>query len=107
MSLDCVQDSVTQDGRNTPREALTSDLAHHAALCPLMTDHYYYYYSKVQLDILLLYTGLKTVFSRCENVAKDQNTRDHLAWTAGNGDPMHEVCIPAEYLAHVNSRGEI
>ena len=36
---------------------------------------------------------LKAVFSRCEDVAKDQNTRDHLAWTAGNRDPMHEVCI--------------
>ena len=24
-------------------------------------------------------------------ILKDQNTRDHLAWTAGNGDPMNEV----------------
>ena len=23
-----------------------------------------------------------------------RNTRDHLVWTAGNGDPMHEVSIP-------------
>ena len=22
------------------------------------------------------------------------NTREHLVWTVGNGDPMHEVCIP-------------
>ena len=29
-------------------------------------------------------------------------TRDTLAWTAGNGDPMHEVCIPF----HGNSKGE-
>ena len=36
----------------------------------------------------------KAVSSRCEDVAKDQNTRDNLAWTTGNGDPMHEVCIP-------------
>ena len=28
---------------------------------------------------LLLYTRLKAVFSRCEDVAKYQNTRDHLA----------------------------
>ena len=43
---------------------------------------------------LLLYTMLGAVFSRCENVAKDRNTWGHLVWTAGNGDPMHEVCIP-------------
>ena len=42
---------------------------------------------------LLLYKRLKAVYSRCEHDAKDQNTRDHLVWTAGNGDPMHEVCI--------------
>ena len=23
-----------------------------------------------------------------------RNTRDHIVWTAGNGDPMHEACIP-------------
>ena len=28
-------------------------------------------------------------------IQKDQNARDHLVvvWTAGNGDPIHEVCI--------------
>ena len=31
--------------------------------------------------------------SRCEDVAMDPNTRDHLAWTAGSGNPMHEVRI--------------
>ena len=36
--------------------------------------------------LLLLYSMPKAVFISCENVAKD-----HLA---GNGDPMHEVCIP-------------
>ena len=29
--------------------------------------------------ILLLYTRFKAVFSRCEDVAKDRNTRDQLA----------------------------
>ena len=24
----------------------------------------------------------------------DRNTRDYSAWTVGNGDPMHELCIP-------------
>ena len=23
----------------------------------------------------------------------ERNTGDHLVWTAGTGDPMHEVCI--------------
>ena len=27
-------------------------------------------------------------------IKKDQNTRDHSAWTIGNEDPIHEVCIP-------------
>ena len=48
----------------------------------------------LSFTLLLLYTRLKAVFSRCEDVAKKQNTRDHLAWTAGNGDPIHDVCIP-------------
>ena len=54
---------------------------------------------------LFLYTRLKVVFSRCEDVAKDQNTRHHLAWTE---NPMYEVCIVhcyTGYLAHGNSRG--
>ena len=40
---------------------------------------------------MLLYRRLKLVASRCEDVPKERNTRDHLAWTIGNGDPMHEV----------------
>ena len=51
--------------------------------------------------LLLLYERLKEVFSRCEDVVKDQNTRDHLARPAGNGDPMHEVCIPCMGIARV------
>ena len=27
-------------------------------------------------------------------ILEDQNTRDNLAWTAGNGDLVHEECIP-------------
>ena len=43
--------------------------------------------------LILLYTKLKEVFSRYVDVARDRNTRDHSAWTAGNVDPMHGVCI--------------
>ena len=43
---------------------------------------------------LLLNSGLKTVFSSCEDIPKDRSTRYHLALAAENGDPMHEVCIP-------------
>ena len=32
------------------------------------------------LLLSILYTGLKQVFSRCEDVAKERKTRDHLAW---------------------------
>ena len=39
-------------------------------------------------------------------ILKDQNTRDHSAWTIGNGDLMHEVCIHTGYLAHGNSKDE-
>ena len=38
-------------------------------------------------------TGLKAVLSQYE-LFIDQNTRDHLARTTGNGDPIHEVCMP-------------
>ena len=37
--------------------------------------------------------GLKAVISRCEDIAKYRNTRDHLVRAAGKGYPMHEVCI--------------
>ena len=40
-------------------------------------------------------------------ILKDQNTREHSAWTAGNGDPMHEVRIShTGYLEHGNSKNE-
>ena len=35
-------------------------------------------------------------------IKKDQNKRYHSAWTIGNGDPIHEVCIPDRG----NSKGE-
>ena len=28
------------------------------------------------------------------NLFKDRNIRNHVAWTIGNVDPMHGVCIP-------------
>ena len=54
--------------------------------------HYYYYYIR----------DLK-VFSRCENVAKDQNTREYLAWSAVNGDPMHEVVYPTQSISRMRT----
>ena len=39
-------------------------------------------------------------------ILKDQNTREHSAWTAGNGDPMHRCVSQTGYLAHGNSKGE-
>ena len=49
----------------------------------------------------------KAVFSRWEDVAKHQNTRDHLAWTAGNGIPCTRCASLTGYLAHGNRKGEI
>ena len=31
---------------------------------------------------------------RSRMIEKDENIRDHSAWTIGNVDPMHEMCIP-------------
>ena len=36
---------------------------------------------------------LKAVFSQYKVAPKHRNTEDYFAWTTGNGDPMHEVCI--------------
>ena len=40
------------------------------------------------------------VFSRCEDVAKDGNTKDHLAWTIGIGDPMYGGAGGGVYPTH-------
>ena len=45
--------------------------------------------------LLLVLVSLKQSFStRQSMILKDQNTRDLLAWTIGNGDPMPGVCVP-------------
>ena len=33
----------------------------------------------------------KAVFNQCKDVTKHHETRDHLEWTEGTGDPMHKV----------------
>ena len=48
--------------------------------------------------MLVLYTRPKAVFDRRQDVAKDQNTRNNLIWTAEKRNPMHEVCIPHKIL---------
>ena len=45
--------------------------------------------------IFNILVGLKQSFSTQQSmILKDLNTRDHSALTIGNGDLMHEVCIP-------------
>ena len=45
--------------------------------------------------IIIILVSLKQSFSTQHSmILKDQNTRDHSAWTIGNRDPMHEACIP-------------
>ena len=42
----------------------------------------------------IILTKFNAVFVQYEVVIKDRNTLYHLAWTIGNRDPMHSVCIP-------------
>ena len=41
-------------------------------------------------------------------ILKDQNTREHSAWTIGNEYPMHGVCTeyPTQYISRMGSKGE-
>ena len=48
---------------------------------------------------------IKAVLGQYE-LFTDQNTRDHLACSIGNGDPMYGVCTHTGYLAHRNGTGE-
>ena len=57
---------------------------------------YYYYYT----------AGLKQYFVNTKSLQK-QNTRDHLAQTLGNGDPIYEVCVAHRTPRAWNSKGEI
>ena len=77
---------------------------HQRPMCQLNTEqlsHWSYFteikYQRGLIFIyiigLLLYSGLKAIFSQYKVVPKDRNKRDHSAWKTGNGDPMHEVCI--------------
>ena len=43
--------------------------------------------------IINMKTGLKAVLGQY-GLFTDRNTRDYLAWIIGNGDTIHEVCIP-------------
>ena len=56
---------------------------------------------------VLLLRGLRGSWGQYE-LFTDRNTRDHLAFTIGDGYPMHEACIPlyTGYLAHENSKEE-
>ena len=47
------------------------------------------------LLLVLLLVSSKQSFSTGQSmILKDRNTRDHSAWTIGNRDPMHGMCIP-------------
>ena len=62
------------------------------------------YFTIVQLLLLSLYTRLKAVISRCEDVAREQNTRYHLARTIGNGEgiPCTRCVFHTGYPGHEN-----
>ena len=57
------------------------------------------------LYFIFISTGLKAVLDQYELFTK-RNTRDHLAWTIGNGDPMQLFVSQTVYLANGSSKGE-
>ena len=54
--------------------------------------------------IIIIKTGLKTGLGQY-GLFTDRNTRDHLVWIAGNGDPMHGVCIPQRIRSASEQQG--
>ena len=72
-----------------------------------MQSLYIPYYVRLIRFYYFISTEFKAVLGQYE-LLTDQNTRDHLAWTMRNGDPMHRVCIPYRIpRAYGNSKGEI
>ena len=47
----------------------------------------------ISYTLCLVHRNLRAVLGQYE-LFTDRNTRDDLAWTIGNGDPMHGVCTP-------------
>ena len=71
---------VVQDG-DTVHEQHTILFKYKLSLFFFYNYYYYLHYFKAVLT------------QRLCMIQKDRNTRDHSAWTMGNGDPMHKVCI--------------
>ena len=68
-----------------------SSLHHRGSQCPVReTEGRLMQQSKDKINIIN--TRLDAVLGQYE-LFTDRNTSEHLAWTIGNGDPMHEVCI--------------
>ena len=54
--------------------------------------------------IIILYSLKQSYSTQHSMILKDQNARDHSAWTIENGDPMHDVCIPCtQYTSHMGT----
>ena len=70
----------------TKRRRLTNILCDTCSYCYVCPT------SQFLHTLILLHSGFKSVFSRLL-VPKDRNTRDHLAWTIWNRDPVRRVYI--------------
>ena len=58
-------------------------------LC-ILINYIIYIYILIKYDIVKQTEDIKY---NNEDVVRNQNTRDHLTRNAGNGDPIHAVCI--------------
>ena len=62
------------------------------------TNMYYNYVYLNNLSSILFKRLVLLLISVIDPIGRSianspRNTKDHLAWTIDNGDPMHEVCI--------------
>ena len=58
-----------------------------------VVSRYIYIKYKDILIIIIIYDSLGFLVA-AKTLQKTEIQREHLVWTVGNGDPMHEVCIP-------------
>ena len=52
---------------------------------------------------IIIVISLKQAFPTLTHDQKKKITRDHSAWTIGNGDPMHGMCIPTRYISRMGA----
>ena len=67
----------------------------------IVNSSYIYLYIHIYIIIIIIIIiclKCSVLTQPLRMIQKEQNTRDHLAWPTGNGDPTHEVCIQNSIL---------